>query len=111
MAQPEILKPKPAASDLQTQPDFSLLGGPLYQLDLRTRLARPPPRVITAVRASDTAYMLASSAAAGCVGWITRQDQPRFEKLIAWATRLRNSVTVELVLPYWLLLWDIGCGA
>ncbi len=43
MAQPEILKPKPAASDLQTQPDFSLvLGGPLYQLYLRTRLARPP---------------------------------------------------------------------
>src|SRR5260370_7704937 len=41
--------------------------------------------------------MLASSAGAGWVGWITRQDQPRFEKLIAWATRLRNSVTVELV--------------
>src|SRR5260370_42042977 len=52
--------------------------------------------------------MLASSAGAGWVGWITRQDQPRFAKLIAWATRLRNSVTVELsfilatTLGYWL---------
>jgi hypothetical protein len=42
-------------------------------------------------------------------GIITGQDQPRFESLIASAMRLRNSVTVEVVLlilvstlGYWL---------
>src|SRR5260370_17953936 len=98
MAQPEILKPKPAASDLQTQPDFSLvLGGPLYQLYLRTRLARPPLELLVRRMLAIPLYMLASSAAAGWVGWITRQDQPRFAKLIPGAPRLRNSLTVHVV--------------
>jgi hypothetical protein len=43
MAQPKVVQLSTAASVLQKEPDFSLvLGGPLYQMYLRTRLARPP---------------------------------------------------------------------
>jgi hypothetical protein len=46
MHQPKILRPKPAASEL-SDPDFSLvLGGPLYQIYLGTRLARPPLQLV-----------------------------------------------------------------
>jgi hypothetical protein len=43
MPQPESFKPKTAENVLELPQDFSLvLGGPLYQLYLRSRLARPP---------------------------------------------------------------------
>ena len=42
MVQPTILHGNPEVSSSQNEPDFSLvLGGPLYQLYLGTRLARP----------------------------------------------------------------------
>ena len=45
---PEIVPANPEGSRLQEDPDFSLvLGGPLYQLYLRTRLARPPLELVT----------------------------------------------------------------
>ncbi|HEX7285784.1 MAG TPA: hypothetical protein VF532_06345 [Candidatus Angelobacter sp.] len=47
MQQPEALQPKPAANVLEVPPDFSLVvGGPLYQLYLRTGLARPPLQLV-----------------------------------------------------------------
>ena len=43
MGQPRIVQPGPQGGLLADEPDFSIvLGGPLYQLYLRTRLARPP---------------------------------------------------------------------
>jgi hypothetical protein len=45
---PEIVPANPEGSRPQNDPDFSLvLGGPLYQLYLRTRLARPPLELVT----------------------------------------------------------------
>jgi hypothetical protein len=43
MPQSELLKTRPISEVVEDRTDFSLvLGGPLYQLYLRTRLARPP---------------------------------------------------------------------
>jgi hypothetical protein len=149
MQQPEALPPKPAANVLEVPPDFSLvLGGPLYQLYLRTRLARPPlellerrmviiplicwlPLLLLAAFAGHLAggvqdpflrdpevhvrlllalpLLVASEAIVhdrmriivpqfvqrGIIG---PQDQPRFEQIVTSAMRLRNSVTVELVM-------------
>jgi hypothetical protein len=45
---PEIVPSSPEGDRPQDDPDFSLvLGGPLYQLYLRTRLARPPLELLT----------------------------------------------------------------
>ena len=45
---PEIVPANPEASSPSDKPDFSLvLGGPLYQLYLRTRLVRPPLELLT----------------------------------------------------------------
>ena len=45
---PEIVPANPEGSRLQDDPDFSLvLGGPLYRLYLRTRLAQPPLGLVT----------------------------------------------------------------
>ena len=45
---PEIVPANPQASSPRDEPDFSLvLGGPLYQFYLRTRLARPPLELLT----------------------------------------------------------------
>jgi hypothetical protein len=45
---PEIVPSNPEGSRPQDDPDFSLvLGGPLYQLYLRARLARPPLDLVT----------------------------------------------------------------
>lgn len=151
---------KADASGLQEEPDFSLvLGGPLYQLYLRTRLALPPlqlvvrrvlwislicwlPLLLLAALAGQlttgvtdpflrdpevhTRFLVAlpllilsevfvhkrmrtTVAQFQSHGIIAGQDQPRFEGIIASAMRLRNSVTVEVVLlilastlGYWL---------
>jgi hypothetical protein len=43
MGEPRIVQPGPLEVSPYDEPDFSIvLGGPLYQLYLRTRLARPP---------------------------------------------------------------------
>src|SRR5579864_4314407 len=48
MMRPEIVPANPEGNRPQDDPDFSLvLGGPLYQLYLRTRLARPPLELVT----------------------------------------------------------------
>ncbi len=45
---PEIVPSNPEEDRPQDEPDFSLvLGGPLYQLYLRTRLVRPPLELLT----------------------------------------------------------------
>ncbi len=47
MSQPEIVRSNPPPKSPRDEPDFSLvLGGPLYQLYLRTRLARPPLQLL-----------------------------------------------------------------
>jgi hypothetical protein len=47
MSDSKIRPIRPHSHFLQTEPDFSLvLGGPLYQLYLRTRLAQPPLRLL-----------------------------------------------------------------
>src|SRR5215472_13020935 len=47
MGQPKIVQPSPQEVPLRDDQDFSLmLGGPLYQLYLRTRLARPPLQLV-----------------------------------------------------------------
>jgi|SRR5215472_12069076 len=44
---PQIVHPNPEGSPQRNEPDFSLvLGGPLYQLYLRSRLARPPLQLL-----------------------------------------------------------------
>jgi hypothetical protein len=146
--QPETVPPKPA-SVLQVPSDFSLvLGGPLYRLYLRTRLARPALELLlrrmVIIPLICWLPLLLLSAFAGHLtggvqdpflrdpevhvrflfalplliaaevnvhdrlrtivpqfvqrGIIAPQDQPRFEQIVASAMRLRNSVTVELVL-------------
>jgi hypothetical protein len=160
MGQPKIVPPSPRQNLFQNNPDFSLvLGGPLYQLYLRTRLARPPLKLVVRrmlwISLICWLPLLLLAAFAGHLttgvtdpflrdpevhvrflvalpllilsevrvhrrvrtivsqfqthGIIAGQDQPRFESLIASAMRLRNSVTVEVVLlilvstlGYWL---------
>jgi hypothetical protein len=47
MGQPRIVQPSPQEVSLHDDQDFSLvLGGPLYQLYLRTRLAQPPLQLL-----------------------------------------------------------------
>jgi len=47
MGEPRIRQVSPHAGFLQKEPDFSLvLGGPLYQIYLRARLAQPPLRLL-----------------------------------------------------------------
>jgi hypothetical protein len=160
MGQPKIVPPNPRENSFQNDTDFSLvLGGPLYQIYLTTRLAQPalklvvrrvlwislicwlpllllttfagrlitgvtdpflrdpevqirflvalPLLVLSEVRVHRRIRTIVSQFQAH--GIITGQDQPRFENLIASAMRLRNSVTVEVVLlilvstlGYWL---------
>lgn len=155
MGQPRIVPPIQEIEKLQEiekpedQFDFSVvLGGPLYQLYLRTRLMTPalklvvrrmviislicwiPLLVLSAVRGNLTSgvpvpflrdpevhirlllalpLMIASEVfvhrrlrvmvpqflSRGIIG---SQDQVRFQKAIASARRLRNSVTVEIIL-------------
>jgi hypothetical protein len=164
MQQPEVSQPKLVASVPQGQPDFSLvLGGPLYQIYLGTRLARPPLqlalrrmlvislicwlpllllaafagrlttgvtdpflldpevhiRLLVALPLLIGSEVLVHKRICSIVSQfseraiIARPDRPRFEKIIASAMRLRNSVTVELVLlflvstlGYWLWRQD-----
>lgn len=138
--------------------DFSLvLGGPLYQLYLHTRLARPPLELLrrrilalVAITLVPPALLSALTAhfAAGPVPFVAdltnlqfvttlpllvgaevlvhrrmrplvpefvmrelvaAEDRARFDELVAWALRLRNSVVAEIVLVlvaftagYWL---------
>jgi hypothetical protein len=133
-----------------TLPDFSLVvGGPLYQLYLRTRMARPPldllhrRMVIIPLIAWLPLLVLSiveGSAAGGAVtipflhdievharylvalplliaaelmihlrirpvveqflqrGIVPAEARPRFDAIVASATRLRNSIAVELIL-------------
>lgn len=149
MARPRIVPPTPERRALEEQNEFSLaLGGPLYQLYLRTRLASPPiellPRRILFISAVCWLPLLVLSGIDGHLsagvtdaflrdpevhirfllalplliaaevfmhgrirrivpeflarGLIAPQDQPRFEKTVASAIRLRNSVIVEVIL-------------
>lgn len=47
MGRPNIVRMDPEENVVRSEPDFSLmLGGPLYQLYLRTRLVRPPLQLL-----------------------------------------------------------------
>lgn len=149
MAQPKIVQLGAQGSVLQKEPDFSLvLGGPLYQLYLGTRLARPAlellvRRVLTLSLICWLPLFLLSAAAGRLTGGvpvpflrdpevhirfllalplliasevyvhrrmrnipaqflargiIAAEDQARFERIVASAMRLRNSVAVEVIL-------------
>lgn len=149
MARPKVVQLGTEASVLQKEPDFSLvLGGPLYQMYLRTRLARPAlellvRRVLTLSLTCWLPLFLLSAAAGHLIGgvpvpflrdpevhvrfllalplliasevyvhqrirpmapqFVTRgiiaaEDQPRFEKIVASAIRLRNSALVEAII-------------
>ena len=70
MGQPRIVQPTPQEVPLRDDQDFSLiLGGPLYQLYLRTRLARPPLQLLIRREASFSLVcwlpLLVLAAAAG----------------------------------------------
>src|SRR5689334_14695966 len=146
---PEYVDTNEAASTLQATPDFSLvLGGPLYQMYLRTRLARPTldlvvRRVVVLSLVCWLPLLLFSAVAGHLLGGVTvpflrdpevhirflaalplligsevlvhrrmrmilgqfldrgiiaNEDRARFDGLIASALRLRNSVTIEIVL-------------
>jgi hypothetical protein len=149
MQQPERSQPKAEAKVLQAPADFSLaLGGPLYQLYLRTRLARPPlqfllrrmtiiplicwlplfllaavdghlssgvpvpfeldpevhVRFLVALPLLIVAEAIIHSRVRLIVpqflqrGIIAPEDQPRFEQIVASATRLRNSAAMEIIM-------------
>jgi hypothetical protein len=146
---PEIVPANPEGRRPRDDPDFSLvLGGPLYQLYLRTRLARPPLELairrvvgislicwlplllLTAIAGRLTSgvsipflqdvevhvkllLVLPMLIAAEVVvdqrlsrivaqfserGIIAREDQSRFDGMIASAMRLRNSIIIEFLL-------------
>lgn len=147
MGRPKIVPPR--ERQLPSEADFSLvLGGPLYQLYLRCRLARPAlqllVRRVLVVTAICWLPLVILSAMAGHItsgvavpflrdpmvhlrflialplliasecyahermraivpqfvsrGIITAENQARFEEIVASNTRLRNSVTVEIIL-------------
>ena len=146
---PEIVPANTESSRPRDDPDFSLvLGGPLYQLYLRARLARPPlelaTRRVVGISLICWLPLLLLSAFGGRLtsgvsipflldvevhvkflvvlpmligaevmvhqrisrivaqfskrGIIAREDQSRFESMIASATGLRNSVVIEVLL-------------
>lgn len=76
MAQPKVVQLGARSSALQKEPDFSLvLGGPLYQLYLRTRLARDPlellvRRVLTLSLICWLPLLLLSAAAGRLTGGV-----------------------------------------
>jgi hypothetical protein len=149
MGQPRIVQPTPRLSVPRDDQDFSLvLGGPLYQLFLRTRLARAPlqlliRRMLIFALISWLPLLVLAAAGRHLMGGVTvpflrdpevhirfllalplliasevfvhqrmraippqfvdhgiiaEQDQARFEKLVASAMRLRNSVIAEVIL-------------
>lgn len=164
MGQPRIVPSIPERETAEDQFDFSVvLGGPLYQLYLRTRLMRPAPaldllvRRIVIISLICWLPLLPLSAISGHLvrgvtvpflldpevhvrfllalplliasevfvhkrlriivpqflsrDLVAPQDRPRFEKAVASATRLRNSVIIEIIflalvltLGYW--IWN-----
>lgn len=154
---PEYVDTNEAASTLQATPDFSLvLGGPLYQMYLRTRLARPAlelvVRRVLVLSLICWLPLLLLSAVGGHLlsgvtvpflrdpevhvrflaalplligsevlvhrrmrmivgqfldrGIIANEDRARFDALIASALRIRNSVTLEVVI--FVLMLTVG---
>jgi hypothetical protein len=147
MSQPEIVRSNPPPKFPRDEPDFSLvLGGPLYQLYLRTRLARPPLKLLhrrmvviplicwlplwplaaaaghlssgvpvpffrdpevhikllVALPILIAVEVLAHARIQNVVAQfrerniVSQEDLPHFEKMVASAMRLRNSVVMEL---------------
>lgn len=146
---PEVVQINAQGKLLQNEPDFSLVaGGPLYQLYLGTRLARPalecvvrrvlsvslicwlPLLLLASITGRLTTgvsvpflldpevhirFLIALPLLIGSEvlvhrrmraivaqfperGIIAGQDQPRFEKIITSAMRMRNSVVIEVAL-------------
>jgi hypothetical protein len=149
MVQPRVLQLNPKVASSPQEEDFSLvLGGPLYQLYLATRLARPHLElVVRRMLAASLICWLPLLVLAAVAGQLTSgapipflrdpevhirflvalpmliasevfvhdrmrnivsqflsrniiasEDRPHFEKLIASAMSLRNSVVIEIVL-------------